>query len=108
MAGESIGLIKIMEEINQIIRNYNPEKVILFGSRAKESSKDDSDYDLLIIKNTRTRRLNRREEALKDIYLNIPMDLLILTPDEVDYLIKNNSEFLQDIFNEGVVVYEKQ
>jgi predicted nucleotidyltransferase len=97
-----------MEEINQIIRNYNPEKVILFGSKAKGNSEEDSDYDLLIIKDTQTRRLNRREEALKDIYLKVPMDLLILTPNEIEYLKKNKSEFIKEIFDEGVVVYEKK
>jgi len=97
-----------MNEIDQIIRNYNPEKVILFGSRVKDNSREDSDYDLLIIKDTQTRRLNRREEALKGIYLKVPMDLLILTPYEIEYLKKKKSEFLREIFDEGIVVYEKR
>ncbi|OGU71976.1 MAG: hypothetical protein A2V93_05910 [Ignavibacteria bacterium RBG_16_34_14] len=97
-----------MNEIDQIIKNYDPEKVILFGSRVKSNSKEDSDYDFLIIKDTKTRRLNRREEALEGIYLKVPIDLLILTPEEIEYLKKMKSEFLKEILDEGVVVYEKR
>src|SRR3970040_1831255 len=97
-----------MQEIDQIIKNYDPEKVILFGSRVKDNFNEDSDYDVLIIKDTKTRRLNRREEALKNIYLKVPIDLLILTPDEIEYLKMNESEFLHEIFDQGIVIYEKR
>jgi predicted nucleotidyltransferase len=97
-----------MQEIDQIIKNYDPEKVILFGSRVKNNFNEDSDYDVLIIKDTKTRRLNRREEALKDIYLKVPIDLLILTPYEIEYLKMNESAFLNEIFDQGIVIYEKR
>jgi len=97
-----------MQEIDQIIKNYDPEKVILFGSRVKNNFNEDSDYDVLIIKDTKTRRLNRREEALKDIYLKVPIDLLILTPYEIEYLKMNESAFLNEIFAQGIVIYEKR
>jgi predicted nucleotidyltransferase len=54
-------------EIRQLIANYKPEKVILFGSRVSGNVHDDSDYDFLIVKETTTRRLNRREEAMRGI-----------------------------------------
>ena len=52
-------------EIQHLITNYKPEKVILFGSRAKGTAHEDSDYDFLIIKETSTGRLRRRGEALR-------------------------------------------
>ncbi len=97
----------ITEDIDNIIKNYNPEKVILFGSRASENYSEDSDYDLLIIKETSTRRMNRREEATDGIFLKEPVDMLILTPEEVQFLMQNESEFLQEIFEKGTVLYEK-
>lgn len=103
MAGEAV----ITEDVEKIIKNYNPDKVILFGSRASENYSEDSDYDLLIIKETSTRRINRREEATDGIYLNAPVDLLILTPEEIHLLKQNDSEFLQEILEKGIVLYEK-
>lgn len=43
---------QIEEIIKRIIDNYNPEKVIIFGSYAHDHPTEDSDLDLLVVKNT--------------------------------------------------------
>jgi len=96
-----------MITIQDVINNYKPEKVILFGSRANGMANKGSDWDYLIIKKTKTRRINRREEALPDI-LDVSADLLILTPSEVEFLLESNSEFIQSILENGKVIYEKK
>ena len=66
----------------------DPEKVILFGSYAENSAKEDSDLDLLIIKdseipsNKRCRELRKKLRGLK-----IPIDLLMYTPSEIEEFI---------------------
>jgi len=97
-----------VSEIDQIIHNYKPERVILFGSRANGTHTEDSDYDFLIIKETATRRLNRREEAMRGISQHVPMDLIILTPEEMEFLQQNHSQFIEEILNEGKILYERQ
>lgn len=97
-----------MDFIDQLIKNYKPEKIILFGSRAWGEPDDESDVDLLIIKITNTRRLNRREEALSNIERDVPVDVIILTPDEINYLVNEmRSEFIKEILQKGKVLYEK-
>lgn len=93
--------------IEDVIEHYQPEKVILFGSRAAGDGAEDSDWDYLIIKQTDTPRLHRREEALPDT-LDVPADLLILTPAEVDQLSENNSSLIRTILETGKVVYERE
>ncbi len=39
---------KIKEIIKNALKNYNIEKIILFGSRARGDFNEDSDYDILI------------------------------------------------------------
>ncbi len=95
-----------MITIDQFIEHYKPDKVILFGSRAGDHYDESSDWDLLIIKATDTPRLYRRGDALYD-YLNVPADLIILTPKEVDYLIEAGSSFIKSILKNGKVIYEK-
>ena len=92
--------------IHKIIDNYQPEKIILFGSIAKGDSTETSDYDLLVIKPTATPRLRRRAEVFKDITYNIPIDLIVLTPEEIQTLLNNKSLFIHEILEEGVVLYE--
>jgi predicted nucleotidyltransferase len=95
-------------EIQQLIANYKPEKVILFGSRVTGNMHEDSDYDFLIVKETTTRRLNRREEALRNTARTVPLDLIILTPEELDTLKRMNSQFIEEILSTGKVVYERE
>jgi predicted nucleotidyltransferase len=42
--------------IDIIVRVVSPDKIILFGSRAREDNREDSDYDLLIFKHCDSRR----------------------------------------------------
>ena len=94
-------------DILDLISKYKPRKVIIFGSRARGSSSPESDHDVLIIKETSTRRMLRREEAMRGIRQSVPLDLLILTPDELDVLVKEGSQFIREILDTGVVVYEQ-
>jgi len=91
-----------------LIEKYKPEKIVLFGSLATDRIHEWSDIDLLIIKETSTRRLYRRAEALKGIERNVPIDVIILTPGEVRLLRNESSFFIKDIFEKGSVLYEKE
>jgi len=93
--------------ISDLISKYKPRKVIIFGSRARGNSSAESDHDVLIVKETSTRRMLRREEAMRGIRQTIPLDLLILTPEELEFLEREGSQFIREILDTGVVVYEQ-
>jgi predicted nucleotidyltransferase len=68
----------------QIIALVNPMKIILFGSRARGTSSEKSDYDILVIMPERT---NKRETA-QFLYRNIEnvkisYDFIVATPDTI-------------------------
>jgi predicted nucleotidyltransferase len=98
---------KEIEDITaQIIKKYNPIKIILFGSAARGELGPDSDADFLIIKKEtplygadRIRELNRLLER------NIPLDLLIYRPEEFEKRLKMGDPFLKAILKEGKVLY---
>ena len=94
-------------EIQHLITNYKPEKVILFGSRAKGTAHEDSDYDFLIIKETSTGRLRRRGEALRGTRRTVPLDLLILTPSEFRIFQEAKTWLVKEILSTGKLVYEQ-
>ena len=99
-------------ELHRIVatlaEKYKPEKIILFGSLATGRIHEWSDIDLLIIKETTTRRIYRRAEALKEIERNVPIDVIILTPNEVKFLCDEKSLFIKDILEKGSIVYERE
>ena len=47
-----ISKTKISDIVNKIAKNYDPDKIILFGSYATGTANDDSDLDFIIVKNT--------------------------------------------------------
>jgi predicted nucleotidyltransferase len=94
--------------VERLVRRYHPEKIVLFGSLAKGEESSESDIDLLVIKRTGERRVNRRVEALRGISRKIPLDVIVLTPEEVEFLRKEGSSFIQEVLSTGKVLYEQK
>ncbi|MDP3244146.1 MAG: nucleotidyltransferase domain-containing protein [bacterium] len=97
---------KIVEKIR---KDYKPEKIILFGSYAWGKPTPDSDVDLLIIKNTKKTGRDVSMAINKSIFPRmIPLDILVYTPFEIKKKIKEDKNlFLEDIINNGKVLYAK-
>ena len=90
----------------QIIDKYRPEKIILFGSAACGELGPDSDADFLIIKtDTPLYGADRIRELSRMIDRDIPVDLLIYRPEEVEQRLKIGDPFLKAILKEGKVLY---
>ncbi|MCX6799999.1 MAG: nucleotidyltransferase domain-containing protein [Candidatus Falkowbacteria bacterium] len=70
----------------QIIQDYKPEKIILFGSLAWGKAHKDSDIDLFIIKKT-TKRFGARIDEVNLLAnkakILSPKDILVFAPAEV-------------------------
>jgi uncharacterized protein len=89
---------------NQIVENYEPKEVILFGSVAKGIFIDNSDIDLCIIKDTNDKR-KLLTEMYVDICSSIPFDLVLYTVEEWNKSINDKSSFAYIINNTGVKIY---
>lgn len=95
--------------LDEIVRGYKPEKVYLFGSYAINTANPDSDIDLFIIKETKSRKKDRPDEVRKVIknYPPVGLDIIVYTPDEL----KSGNEQLVDIGKEAVktgkLLYER-
>jgi predicted nucleotidyltransferase len=93
--------------IEQIVRLYKPDKVILFGSLAEGQIHESSDIDLFIIKNDvpemgvdRIRQLDRL------IKYRLATDFIVYRPDELDRRLKMGDPFIKNILDKGKVLYE--
>lgn len=98
-------LARILEIIK---REYAPEKIVLFGSLAEERVHEWSDIDLLIIKRTDKRPIERTMELVGLIRPKIGIDLFIYTPEEYDVLLNERYSFIVNIVKTGKTVYEKR
>jgi predicted nucleotidyltransferase len=92
--------------VNKIVERFAPQKVILFGSRARGEATPDSDLDLFVVMPSNLRRDNRGMEISKLFPDRLfPLDVLVYTPDELEMSQKRNNPFIKDILREGKVLY---
>lgn len=74
---------EIQRMVRRIVRQFRPERVILFGSHARGEAGPDSDVDLLVVMPFQGLKHHRQAEirvALHDI--QVPKDILITTPED--------------------------
>jgi len=105
---------KFEKEINrikeQIKEKYTPDKIILFGSSVRGTVTEDSDIDMLIIKDTDKKRNERFREVralVRDLKRRIPFSPLIYTPVEIEQRLNLGDFFIKEILKEGKVLYER-
>lgn len=91
--------------VQQIIKNYRPQKIILFGSLAQNKFTSDSDIDLLIIKSTRRRFIERISDVLLSCEYDIPIEPLVYTPQEIKERLALGDFFIKDVLERGIVLY---
>lgn len=98
----------VLEEIlARVVRALEPERVYLFGSRARGDEDSDSDFDLLIV----VRRSDlpgyaRDRIALRSLRgLRVPVDTIVLTHDEFERKRHVASSLPATIDREGKLLY---
>ena len=99
----------VSEIVEKLKKEYNPLKIILFGSYAYGNPAKDSDIDLFILKNTNERRVDRFVHVKRIIYdpnRKIPVSPLVYTPDELEKRLTMGDDFVREISKKGVVLYE--
>ena len=103
--GTDVPLRAIRQFAREVGKQFEPEKIILFGSHAYGTPHADSDVDILVITPTR----NRHDLAVKirlAVTAPFPMDLIVRTPKQVQSNLEEGATFLTLIMTEGKVLYE--
>jgi predicted nucleotidyltransferase len=99
-------LPKIRDLARRIATEIAPQRVILFGSRARGGAEPDSDVDLLII----TDRPAGSDASLnlrRKIDYSFPLDLIVCDAGRLARRIQACDFFLQDAVRFGKVLYER-
>lgn len=99
---------EIKHIVESLVAEFNPERVVIFGSFARGDYREDSTVDILIISKTEERFLDRIKRALIACRgSNPPIDPLIYTSEEFDSLVEEGEGFIESVVEEGIVVYEE-
>lgn len=91
--------------VDLLVRDYQPQKIILYGSVARGNVGPCSDLDLVIIKTTSQRFYDRIGEVLRLIRPRVSIDVLVYTPQEYEQMSHDNWFIGEEIVKKGRVLY---
>ncbi len=94
--------------VRRIVAVSGATRVILFGSRARNEERDDSDVDLFVIVpgSAEERDVKRRAISVALVRHLIPLDIIVRSEDDMRRSISLGDPFIvDDILREGRVLY---
>lgn len=100
---------KLEEELNRMIPkiiSFGVEKIIVFGSLISGNLHKSSDIDLILVRKTQKRFLDRLDEIYNYLKPKVAVDIFVYTPEEFDKM-KDTNSFIKSALKNGRVVYEK-
>jgi len=104
--GADIPMKVIRQFARQVVKEFCPDKIILFGSYAYGRPHADSDVDILVVMPAR----NQRDQAFKihwAIRPPFPLDIIVRTPKNMQWRLAEGESFLTQVVVKGKVLYEK-
>ena len=103
----------IAEMVETLVKEADPEQVILFGSRGRGDARADSDVDLIVVEaepfgpgRDRVKEMARLYKALAGFL--VPADILVYSREDVEYWRDSLNHVLARALREGRVVYERR
>jgi predicted nucleotidyltransferase len=96
----------ILDLRDSIAAEFQPQRIIMFGSYADGTAGEYSDLDLLVIMNYVGSGMRKALEILSRVRPRIPVDLVVRTPEEIRKRMQANDFFLAEILQRGRVLYE--
>ncbi|TAJ75535.1 MAG: nucleotidyltransferase domain-containing protein [Gallionellaceae bacterium] len=98
-----------MEKVKKLVeclKRYKPEQIIVFGSYARGDADEQSDLDVVVIKQTEKRFLDRLIEAARCLDNDLgKVDVFVYTREEFEEMRQRGNPFIEKVVTEGRVIY---
>ena len=97
---------QIYDLCRQIVEVCHPQKIVLFGSYAYGSPTEDSDVDLMVVMPFEGHPAYQAGTIRSQIHTPLAVDLLVRTPEQIRERMELGDPFMQEIIEQGKVLYE--
>jgi len=101
-----ITMRQIEDVSGRIAAEFEPERILLFGSYAWGAPSPDSDVDLLVILPFEGKAVAKSVEMRLKIKPPFPVDLLVRTPEKIHERLALGDPFIRSILEKGKILYE--
>jgi predicted nucleotidyltransferase len=98
---------RIADLSERIVRDFQPDKIILFGSYAYGQPRADSDVDLLVVLPFEGRGFRKSLEILNRVSPEFSVDLLARSPQDTARRYAEGDPLIREALDHGKVLYER-
>lgn len=98
---------RIAELSDKIVREFQPERIILFGSYAHGQPRPDSDVDLLVVLPFEGKGFRKSLEILNRVSPEFSVDLLARRPEDTARRYAEGDPLIREALDRGKVLYER-
>ena len=97
----------LREVTRRIVETARPQRIVLFGSAAQGKMTRDSDLDLLVIMRGSVHRRQMAQKIQRSLHgVALPVDVVVLTEEDVRKDAKGSFSIIRPALNEGQVIYD--
>jgi predicted nucleotidyltransferase len=97
----------IEDIVRQIVQQFQPEQIILFGSYAYGQPRQESDVDLLVVMDTPLKETAQATRICQTIDYHFGLDLIVRKPDVLARRLALGDPFLHEVVSQGQVLHKR-
>jgi predicted nucleotidyltransferase len=98
---------RIAKLAEQIVRDFQPERIVLFGSYAYGQPRPDSDVDLLVVLPFEGKGFRKSLEILNRISPDFSVDLVARRPGDTARRYAEGDPLIREALDHGRILYER-
>lgn len=103
-----VALNNVIEFSERIAKEFDPDRIILFGSHAYGTPGEHSDVDLLVILPFEGSGFDKSLEILDRLNPRFPIDLIVRRPDDTERRYREFDPLIRDALDHGRVLHERR
>jgi len=98
---------QIRELADRIAREFDPERIILFGSHAYGTPRAESDVDLLVIMEHQGSTFDKSLEIWSEVRPGFSADIMVRDPADVTRRYSQFDPLIREALDRGTILYER-
>lgn len=102
-----VGEPAIRRLCERIAEEFDPDRIVLFGSHAAGQARQDSDVDLLVVLRFEGKGLAKSLEILNRVNPEFSVDLIVRRPEDIERRYREGDPFIREALDHGRVLYER-
>lgn len=97
---------RIRDYVGKVVREFHPDRVVMFGSHAYGKPRKDSDVDLLVVMQHGGAAVEQAARIRRSIRAGFPLDIIVRSPAEIRKRLAMGDGFIREVLEKGKVLHE--